>query len=204
MARKSLNIVDLINEEGTTGKLSDYADATNPKYIGPGIWSIMHRRARRLRTHEQQVQFIDFVKDICYGFPCKVCKGHCSDYIKAHPLEEFIDVYMEIDGKLVLLGLFVWTWRFHNSVNGRLSKPLMSWDTAYNLYTEGDTLICNKNCLGAETKQTQPVIYERTSKKPSKISNENINNLSETEKMWNASHNSRIQTPNYTSRTRKY
>lgn len=205
MARKSLNIVDLINEPGATGKLSDYPDISNPKLIGPGLWVLMHKRSRRLRTLEQQHQYIDFVKDICYGFPCKVCKGHCTEYIKNHPMEEYLDVYMDINGKETLLGLFVWTWQFHNAVNARLNKPLMSWDTVYNLYTVSENLMCKKeDCLESEKdtkKSNTPTVYERTNKKPVPVQN----NLSKSEQVWNQSIQTRVQNTNYplNSRSRR-
>jgi hypothetical protein len=51
------------------------------------------------------------------------------------------------------LGLFIWTWKFHNAVNTRLRKPVMSWDTAYSLYSElqnNNNLVCSKTCLQAD------------------------------------------------------
>jgi hypothetical protein len=65
-------------------------------------------------------------------------------------MEEYLNVLVEINDKKMSLGLFVWSWKFHNAVNARIKKPLMSWDTAYNLYSETESLVCTKNCLEAE------------------------------------------------------
>jgi hypothetical protein len=147
--KKSIQIKDLLSEPGATGILSDYKDHTDPKYIGPGTWNVLHKRAFKARTHEQQLEFIEFMKDICYGFPCFVCKGHCTEHIKNHPMEEYLDVLVDINGERIPLGLFIWTWKFHNAVNARINKPIMSWETAYNLYSESEPLVCSKNCLEA-------------------------------------------------------
>ena len=145
-----ISLNELLKEPGAIGILANYKDHTDPKYIGPGTWNVIHRRARKAVTHAQQVAFIEFMKDICYGFPCTVCKGHCTEYIKNHPMEEYLDVLVDINGEKSLLGMFVWAWKFHNAVNTRIKKPIMSWDTAYNLYSESESLVCSKNCLEAE------------------------------------------------------
>ena len=146
-------IKELLEEAGATGIRSDYKDHTDPKYIGPGTWNVIHRRSYKARTHEEQVNFIDLMKDICHGFPCVVCKGHCTEYIKNHPMEEYLDILVDINGEKLALGLFVWAWKFHNAVNARIKKPIMSWDTAYNLYSETEPLVCSKNCLEAANDQ---------------------------------------------------
>ena len=148
--KRLIYIKDLEDEPGASGLLSQYKDHTDPKYIGPGTWDVTHRRAFKARTHEQQVLFIEYMKDICYGFPCIVCKGHCTEYIKNHPMEDYLDILVDINGEKLQLGMFIWCWKFHNAVNARLNKPLMSWDTAYNLFNESESLVCSKNCLEAE------------------------------------------------------
>lgn len=148
--KKFINIKDLVGEPGAVGVLSDYKDHTDPKYIGPGTWNSIHRYAYKAKSRSQQEGFINFMVEICQGFPCTVCRGHCTEYIKNHPMEEYLDVLVEINGEKMALGLFVWSWKFHNAVNARIKKPLMSWDTAYNLYSETESLVCSKNCLEAE------------------------------------------------------
>ena len=151
--KNSISVKDLMSEPGATGLLSDYKDNTDPKYIGPGTWSAIHKYAYKARTHERQLAFIEFMKDICYGFPCAVCKTHCTEYIKNHPMEDFLDIFVDINGEKIMLGMFVWSWKFHNTVNVRIKNPIMSWDTAYNLYSDIEPLVCSKNCLAAEDNQ---------------------------------------------------
>jgi hypothetical protein len=136
----------LISEKNATGILSNYKDSTDPKYIGPGVWNTIHKQAYLAQTPVRQQQFIIFMKDTCYRFPCKVCRGHCTEYIKNNPLENYLG--STVDGKP--LGLFVWAWKFHNTVNARLNKPIMSWDSAITLYSESDDKVCSLSCLEAD------------------------------------------------------
>ena len=137
----------LEKEVGANAAIDKFKDHTDPKYVGPGTWMLIHTRARLATTRDLQLDFINFMKDTCSGFPCTVCKGHCTTYIQNHPLEEYLDILVDVHGEKHMLGMFVWSWRFHNAVNARIKKPIMSWDTAYNLYAESSSLVCSKSCM---------------------------------------------------------
>jgi len=149
---------ELLSEKGATGILSDYKDNTDPKYIGPGIWNIIHQRAYSARTNQQQLSYISFMKETCYTFPCLVCKGHCTEYIKNHPLEDYLSILVDIDGSQVALGMFVWSWKFHNAVNTRLGKTIMNWNTSYNIFSDTENKVCSKNCLDAGIAHSAPIL----------------------------------------------
>jgi hypothetical protein len=148
MLKKTIDINELKKEKG--GTLKDFKDHTDPKYIGPGTWNIMHRYAFKSRTSVEQKTFINFMKELCSGFPCEVCRGHCKEYIMNNPMESYVDKTINVDGENIVLGLFIWTWKFHNAVNARLKKSVMSWDTAYNLYSDNDSLVCSSSCSESE------------------------------------------------------
>ena len=143
---KNLSIYKLQNEPGATATSSQFKDHTNPEYVGPGTWYMLTKKAYNADTRDKQLQFIQLMKTTCLEFPCKMCSGHCTEYIKNVPLEEYLGVYIEVNGKKQEIGMFIWIWKFHNVVNARLKKPLMSWDTAYNMYSETESLICSKTC----------------------------------------------------------
>jgi hypothetical protein len=42
--------------------------------------------------------------------------------------------------------MFKWIWSLHNSVNIRLGKPLIDFDTAYNLFDPNIMAPCNTGC----------------------------------------------------------
>lgn len=146
---KVITVDELIDEPGATAKLNSYKDISDPQYTGPGTWNLIHRMAFKARTKEERLSFIRFMMDACYGFPCTVCKVHCTEYIQNHPLTDYLDVSINVDGENLPLGLFIWTWKFHNAVNKRINKPLMNWDTAYNLYSSAESLVCSKTCTAS-------------------------------------------------------
>ncbi len=47
--------------------------------------------------------------------PCPECRAHATEYARAHP--------PDLRGSAAFQ---TWAWRFHNAVNYRLGKPLMS------------------------------------------------------------------------------
>jgi hypothetical protein len=161
---REISLKELLAEPNANGLKSDYKDYTDPKYIGPGTWDVIHRVAFKARTHDEQLKFIELMKTICYGFHCTICKDHCTEYIKNHPMEEYLDILVEINSEKIGLGLFVWSWKFHNSVNARIGKPIMNWDTAYNIYGESGALICSKNCMEAENNQEENSNITKTQK----------------------------------------
>lgn len=168
-------IKNLIANDKTKSTLSDFRDHTDPKYTGPGTWNLLHRVSFKARNRQQQLSFIELTKETCYGFSCGTCKGHCTEYIKNHPLEEYLDVLVDINGELIAIGMFVWTWKFHNAVNARIGKPIMSWETAYNLYSDTEVLVCSKNCMEAGAVNALPDGLEHAPNQVPKIPEFNIN-----------------------------
>jgi len=114
----------------------------DPKVIGPGAWSVIHAQAIRAKTPERKRAFITLMKEICDDFKCRECGGHCSEYIKNHPMEDYLEV-KSASGEDI--GLFKWSWMFHNAVNARLGKGMMDYETAYGLYA-GTSQVCFDGC----------------------------------------------------------
>ena len=75
-------------------------------------------------------------------------------------MEQYLDLSIDIANEKLDLGLFIWAWKFHNAVNSRINKPIMGWDTAYNLYSEKESLVCSKNCLDTDTDNHQDNHHE--------------------------------------------
>lgn len=138
---------DLRAIKGATAVKSQYKDNTDPAYIGSGYWIYLHSKSMRATTKNLQLEMIRDIRDICDNFPCHTCREHAQAYLKLHPPEEYLGV--QVDG--MNIGIFVWVWLFHNSVNARINKPIMSWDTAFDLYniTEDKKEMCGIACLSA-------------------------------------------------------
>lgn len=144
MNNKVINANDILNDPNATAVSTDFRDRSDPEYTGPGAWSVIHVLAYNARNKEKQQQFMASMREICGKFPCINCRYHCGEYIRNHPMEDYLDLNMNGEK----LGLFVWSWKFHNCVNARLKKPIMSWDTAYNMYLEEDVEnnTCSTSC----------------------------------------------------------
>ena len=50
------------------------------------------------------------------------------------------------------VGIFMWSFNLHNSVNARLSKPKLDFTTAYNLYKGDVVKVCTSGCEEDEKK----------------------------------------------------
>ena len=121
--------------EESVNKLGD------PTVVGPGTWYTIHLKAMNSIDNKSIREFIDFMHLLADNFPCPKCREHIKQYIKTHPFSDLIK--LEKNGRKI--GMFKWSWMFHNAVNSRLRKPNMDWETAWDLYS-GETEVCSKNC----------------------------------------------------------
>lgn len=101
--------------------------------LGPGIWYIIHKEALICKDDKVYLQFIYRLRD---NFPCEYCKKHFSLFLEKNPVEDYVHIEN---------GLFIWSWKFHNSVNKRLGKPFIPYELALKLYTsESSCNLCMK------------------------------------------------------------
>jgi len=97
------------------------------KTFGPGLWHSIHITALLI---DQEI-FLKWIKIQVASIPCPTCKEHASQYLLENPPEKYENVY---DTNHNLIGMFKWSWKFHNDVNLRLKKPLLDYTTAYSIY----------------------------------------------------------------------
>lgn len=110
-----------------------YSDITKPDWSIP-IWFLMHYISANLPeklSHQQSISFKAMIVCLRYLLPCEECRGHMSQYIS----KTEIDPYLGTKNTL-----FYWTWEFHNNVNTRTSKPILSFDEAYKMYRKHESL----------------------------------------------------------------
>ena len=115
---------------------------------GPGMWFNIHMEALAIskqsscsKAKSMIDNYIEYLNRILPELPCDVCKNHATNYIKENSPEEYRDVKDE-EGNYI--GMFLWTWIFHNAVSTRLNKPTLSLETAKNIYEDGG--ICTDDC----------------------------------------------------------
>ena len=111
---------------------------SSPKVFGPGIWFDFHTMATLSLTNETIDIYIDHVKSIIDRLPCMKCRRDAQKYFdNDHPSKY----------KKTTNGMFYWSWKFHNTVNAKLGKPLLDWDTGINMYFgDDDSGVCSLDC----------------------------------------------------------
>jgi hypothetical protein len=124
VTKKETFYVDAENEE-------DYEVQGNlPGVFGPPLWFVLHNSAhyypeKAAPTHAERM------KNIIIGLPvlipCLTCKEHATTYI-----EEKKHTLMEVcKSRKTLVKFFI---DFHNYVNQRLGKKILSYEEAEALY----------------------------------------------------------------------
>lgn len=146
---KIFSLTTIGNKKSNKNDIST-KDRTDPKYIGPGTWDTLTRLAVKAITNKLEKEFKREMTETCENFPCHICAGHCKKYIEENPIEKNYGKFIIVDGKKFMIGMFMWIWKFHNAVNARLNKNIMSWDTAYNMYYTTNELFCSAACMDAE------------------------------------------------------
>jgi hypothetical protein len=125
---------------------------SNPSTFGPGIWYCIHMMARDCNNEQKKMKFKEFIEQVIHNLPCQTCTDHATEYYRSHPLNDYWNIKEHGED----VGLFKWTWTFHNAVNNRLNKPYISWENAKMLYSKEDG-VCTSECDG-NTTETQPNI----------------------------------------------
>ena len=82
---------------------------------GPKLWAQIHR----MSLNRDPPKFNKFLHSM--DIPCNKCKFHFKEYIRSHPVTK---------------DTVRWGIDFHNSVNRRLGKKVLSYKVAYALIKE--------------------------------------------------------------------
>jgi hypothetical protein len=114
-----------------------YASSSNPEVWGPAFWFTLHNGAVNYPLQASPItseRMKNYILGMPVMIPCETCKEHATSHIEAN--------YNKLDdicsGRMKLFNFFV---DFHNLVNKRYGKPIMSYEDAYKLYTGGVTLL---------------------------------------------------------------
>jgi hypothetical protein len=95
---------------------------------GPRGWAWLHTQAINYSAHpskaDQMAMFARFWSFI-QTLPCQECRIHATNYAREYP--------PDFSGSA---GFQTWAWRFHNAVNYRLGKPLMTAEEYRQTYAE--------------------------------------------------------------------
>ena len=108
-------------------------NSTQPKSSMQGRWESIHITGAWSDTPQKQAFFCSWIRDQIEHLPCQDCINHAREYLTNDPPEKTDDT-------------FVWTWRFHNTVNRRLGKAEMPYKTAREIYLSGNRPGCGGGC----------------------------------------------------------
>ena len=102
--------------------------------FGPGVWHSIHVTGAWADNVEKFNFFCRWVRNQIENLPCQdPCAKDARIYFLSDPPEKAEDA-------------FVWSWRFHNSVNRKLGKPEMDYSNARQLYLDGGIKNCHGEC----------------------------------------------------------
>lgn len=113
----------------------------DPKISGPGAWMVTHVLAMitdQSGHKKDYTRFSLFVYRMIHAFPCRVCRRHAVRYLDNHPTPA-----SRAEGSA-----FEWSFTFHNTVNKRLGKKVLTLQEATPLY-ENTEVILNDKATGA-------------------------------------------------------
>jgi len=100
---------------------------------GPGIWFVIHLMS--YKTDKDQTlrrSFFTYIHALADNFPCGECRGHFKNYLSNNPPEKSNE-------------LFKWSWEFHNTVNKRLGKQVLTYEEAIKPFQSASP-ICTDEC----------------------------------------------------------
>lgn len=122
-------------------------DTSTKVYWGPRLWIIFHSLAEISERRDMAMLWNNLMRLTAATMPCEQCRIHLSTYIKSHTFVRFhkIDIVTGLNVKTrAVKELF----DFHNAVNIRLDKPIMTqelYDSQYKKTLRETLSIIQKN-----------------------------------------------------------
>jgi hypothetical protein len=107
---------------------------------GPPTWQLLHCmviKAKDIMTPSQIAELKGIIERVVTNLPCPICSGHALAFFKKNR-------YTQVQ-TLVQLRYFIFD--FHNSVNKRLDKPLITYEEHLILYQHMNLEIVLRNML---------------------------------------------------------
>ena len=112
-------------------KTDNYNNTSDPNVWGPAFWFTLHNGASRYPLSACRItkeRMKGYILGIPYMIPCEKCRHHATDHIIMMN-DQLDDI---CSGREKLFAFFV---DFHNIVNKRYNKPIVSVEEAFKMYT---------------------------------------------------------------------
>ena len=112
------------------GECHHKKSSNDPKIWGPHFWYTLHNGAFHY-PEQASTLYVERMKNFIIGIPvmlpCENCKNHSTLFIEEHKSK----LNQICSNRNSLFNFFV---DFHNKVNERYNKPILSYEEAYNIY----------------------------------------------------------------------
>ena len=131
---KRYNTINSNNREVKMEWNSTTKSTKDPDVWGPAAWFTIHNFAFNYPDNPSPIfrkKCAQFIDSLPYMIPCEGCSGHAIQYVMSRESE--MDVIVATRSNL-----FEFFVDFHNEVNKRYNKPVMSVKDAYKLYETGN------------------------------------------------------------------
>ena len=82
-------------------------------------WALLHLSAEKYPhnpTQENREWELRFISTVIHNLTCPMCQQHAKEYVENH--------HPDLSNRL---NLMKWVFDFHNSVNERIGKKVISW-----------------------------------------------------------------------------
>ncbi len=109
----------------------------DPKVFGPGTWTVTHilGLVSDEGGRKNDYRFFSlYVYRMVHALPCAKCRRHAVRYLNKHPTptaESFAS-------------MFEWSVEFHNVVNKKLGKPILTVDQCRQIYSNTELILKDK------------------------------------------------------------
>ena len=108
-----------------------YTNSSDPEVFGPALWFSLHNASVKYPEKASPIAR-EKMKGVIIGLPmlvpCDNCFNHCTSFVES----KWDELDTICSTRENLFNFFV---DFHNKVNQRHGKPLMSYEDAWKLYT---------------------------------------------------------------------
>jgi hypothetical protein len=131
---------------------------TDPNFWGPPLWSTLHTISfdyPNNPTEEEKNNYRNFFHALKYVLPCGTCREHYGKGIeKTYPIEPALKNRDSLSRWLV---------NFHNVVNKRLNKPVVTYESVKEKYDalsgKCSTTVCGPKEPPCARRKTDNLLY---------------------------------------------
>jgi hypothetical protein len=107
---------------------------------GPATWSLLHCMVLKINdniVHSQLNDLKDMIMNISANLPCPNCTQHAISYLNSNKFNLINNIYT----------LRIFMHNFHNKVNERLKKPIMSYEEHLVVYSKMNFKLVIQNMM---------------------------------------------------------